>query len=217
MRTAMSLCLPRLFCLLSVAMAIYTSEHPVIAAGAPEATAATSPTAQASGPINWQSVDPGSPIPHQMPVADADTALGAGFAPQWVERSVQPWPPSIQDPDLPAKLILRIAKGERRPDDRWAHEAANELRTTLRTNGNPDVLRYARVFCGSQGCLCYFETPLDSTSLESFERARGDLLHGLLDDNGWGRSLGITAPDVDEVAEMGVWELIYILRPKSKG
>lgn len=186
-------------------------------AGDPSRTAASgSRGAPATAPINWNTVEHGSPIPHQMPVADADTAIAAGFAPQWVERSITQWPPSVQDPNLPANTVLRIAKGDRRPDDQWAHEVANRLRATLRANGNADVLRYARVFCGSEGCLCYFETP-DLPSLEPYDRARSDLLHGLLDNDGWGRTFDIKPTNVNEVGETGVWELIYILRSKSKG
>lgn len=150
-----------------------------------------------------------------MPVADADTAIDSGFAPQWIERSITEWPPSVQDPNLPAKEVLRIAKGARRPDDRWAREVDNRLRDTMRSNGSADVLRYARVFCGSEGCLCYFETP-DTPSLDPYEHMRSALLHALLDSNGWGHALGIDPANVHEVGETGVWELIYILRGKPK-
>jgi hypothetical protein len=188
-----------------------------IAGDQAKAAAPTSSDAHANGAINWQMVEHGSPIPHQMPVADADTAIQAGFAPQWIARSIKPWPPSVQDPDLPAKRVLQIAKADRRPDDRWAHEAADKLRATIRTNGNADILKYARVFCGSEGCLCYFETTADASSFEAYERVRSDLLHGLLDDGGWGRALDIKPGNVNEVGETGIWELIYILRTKSRG
>jgi hypothetical protein len=181
------------------------------------AAASTAHAAEKSGTVNWQSVEHGAPIPHQVPlVTDADTGIAAGFAPQWIQRSIIPWPPIMQDPDLPGRLIQRIANGSRRPDDSWAHQMAARLRDALSMVGNADVLRYARVFCGSQGCLCYYETPLDASSVEAYDHARSSLLHGLLDDNGWGKSFGIAATDVNEVGETGVWELIYILRPKAR-
>jgi hypothetical protein len=174
-------------------------------------------TASESASVDWAMIGHAAPIPHQLPVvADAESALQAGFAPQWIERSVTEWPPSIQDPDLPAKLILRIAKGVRRPDDRWAGDLASKLRATITATGDADVQRYARVFCGSTGCLCYFEIPADSPSLESFDDVRSVILHGLLDKGGWGQqTFGIVQTDVNEVGELGTWELIYILRPKT--
>jgi hypothetical protein len=189
-----------------------------VGVAAERSKAAAAPVSHGTQPaaIDWQNVEHASPIPHQMPVADADTAIQSGFAPQWIERSITQWPPSFQDPNLPAKLILRIAKGNRRPDDRWAHEAADKLRATIRMTGDADVIRYGRVFCGSEGCLCYFELPNDATSLEPYYSARSALLHGLLDNDGWGHALGIKTADVDEVGETGVWELIYVLRNKPK-
>jgi hypothetical protein len=188
-----------------------------IALAAEQSKAAAAPAtrdAPATGPIDWRTVEHGSPIPHQMPVADADKAIDAGFSPQWVERSITKWPPSAQDPDLPAKQVLRIAKGNRRANDQWAHDVANRLRATLRINGDANVLRYARVFCGSEGCLCYYETPPESFAL--YGRVRSDLLHGLLDDGGWGHSLDIAPTNVDEVGSTGAWELIYILRGSAQ-
>lgn len=202
--------------LLCVAIALGASGNAAIAAGrSPAAAAPASRAARKADSIDWQTVEHGSPIPHQLPVvADADTGVAAGFAPQWIQRSITQWPPSIQDPDLPAKLVQRIANGARRADDQWAHEVANRLRESLRTNGNADVLRYARVFCGAQGCLCYFETPLDATSVDAYDHARSGVLHAMLDDNGWGKNFGITVSNVGEVGETGAWELIYILKGK---
>jgi hypothetical protein len=172
------------------------------------------PAAKAN-PIDWRTVENGSPIPHQLPVvADADTGLAAGFAPQWIQRAITPWPPMMADPDLPAKLVQRIANGERRAGDQWAHEVASRLRDSLRIHGNADTQRYTRIFCGSQGCLAYFETRSDSSSVEAYDHARSGLLHAMLDDNGWGKAFGITAANVGEVGETGVWELVYIVRGK---
>lgn len=171
----------------------------------------------ATSSIDWRTIEHAAPIPHQLPVVtDADTGLAAGFAPQWIQRSITQWPPSMQDPDLPAKEVQRIASGQRRPGDQWAREVADKLRDTLRLNGDADVMRYARIFCGSQGCLCYFETPSDPSSLDAYHRARSGLLRALLDANGWGKAFGITVANVNEVGETGVWELIYILRPKAR-
>ena len=186
------------------------------AAVQPKAAAAPASHGVQSSAVDWQKVENAAPIPHQMPTADADTAIQSGFAPQWIERSINPWPPSIQDPSLPARLILRIAKGDRRPDDRWAHEVADKLRAAIRATGDADVIRYGRVFCGSEGCLCYFEIPVDSASLDPYAHARSALLHGLLDSDGWGHALGIKPTNVDEVGETGIWELIYILRSNRK-
>jgi hypothetical protein len=207
---------PRLLCVLCASMAIGVGSNSMASEQSHTRALQAERAALVDNSIDWQTVEHGSPIPHQMPVADADTALAAGFAPQWIQRSVTQWPPSVADPDLPAKTVQRIASGDRRQDDQWAHEVANRLRDSLRTDGNADVLRYARVFCGSQGCLVYYETPLDSSSLETYDHARSVLLHGMLDDNGWGRTFGIVPTDVNEVGETGVWELIYILRPKPR-
>src|SRR5215469_6198357 len=161
--------------LLGASLALGASANAAIAAEQSHATAAPAPS------VDWRTVEHGAPIPHQLPVVpDADTGLAAGFAPQWIQRSITQWPPMIQDPDLPARLVQRIANGERRRDDQWAHEAANRLWDSLRTNGNADVLRYARVFCGSQGCLAYFETPLDPASVEAYDHARSGVLHAML-------------------------------------
>jgi hypothetical protein len=203
--------------LLCAAIVMGANARPSTAGDQPHAAAAASAraaTAKANA-IDWRLIEHGAPVPHQLPVvADADTGMAAGFAPQWIQRSITDWPPSVQDPNLPAKIVQRIANGERRRNDPWAHEVANRLQDGLRKNGNADVLRYARVFCGSVGCLCYFETPLDSSSLDAYDHARSGLLHAMLDQNGWGMSFGITAANVGEVGETGVWELIYILKGK---
>ena len=205
------------FSLLCAVMVACLSGNLATAAAAPKAAVSGARSAAATDPIDWSTVEHGSPIPHQMPVADADTASASGFSPQWIQRSITQWPPSVQDPDLPAKLVSRIAKGVRRSDDPWAREVANRLRATLQANGTPEVLRYARVFCGSEGCLCYFDMPDSSPSLEPYDRARNSLIRALVDKEGWGQAFGIKPTDVDEVGETGVWELIYIVRGKAKG
>ena len=205
--------IPHLIALLCTAMLLAGGTR-AVAAGNPSAAAPASQTATASGPIDWQKVEHGSPIPHQMPVGDGDKAIDAGFAPQWIERSITQWPPSFQDPDLPSKQVLKIAKGNRRANDKWAHDMDAHLRATLRINGDANVLRYARVFCGSEGCLCYYETTPDSFPL--YGKVRSDLLHGLLDDSGWGHGLGVDPANVDEVGSTGAWELIYIVRGSAK-
>lgn len=202
--------------LLSAAIAVGASGSTASAAAPSHATAApASGAAQTAGSVDWRTIEHGAPIPHQLPVVtDADTGLAAGFAPQWIQRSIGEWPPIMQDPELPGRVVQRIANGERRPDDQWAQQVATRLQESLRTNGNADVLRYARVFCGSVGCLLYFETPSDPSSIDVYDHARSGVLHSMLDDKGWGKPFGITATNVGEVGETGLWELIYILKGK---
>jgi hypothetical protein len=48
----------------------------------------TAPTgSEAVRTIDWSSIKSGSPIPSQMPDAESDDPLDAGFAPEWLKRT----------------------------------------------------------------------------------------------------------------------------------
>ena len=197
---------------------------------------------QAVATIDWNKVGPGSPIPHLMPAVDADTAIEAGFAPQWLERAL--WPDRAHGVQLVASTTykvprdeevsilaadraLQITKLQRLPEDTWVHEVSRKLRETARIHADAYVQRYTRVFCSSGGCICYWEHPTGANpSTQSAVKVIADLFRALEDDDGWGRTFGIKPTDVYRTFAAGYelatgnaasWQLVYIVRARSRG
>ena len=74
-------------------------------------TAAPVTDAEAERSIAWSTVGKGDAIPAVMPTSRSANSLDAGFAPEWVERSVRPLPGG----DEAARLMLRIMSSHAHP------------------------------------------------------------------------------------------------------
>jgi len=107
--------------------------------------------AEAVREIDWNALTAGSPIPGQMPAAQSDDPVEAGFARQWIEHVVAP----SDSPYFDSKLALEIVSKHRATDDQWANGMEKELREIIHTNVPRPI--NVRVFCNSVGCLCYVE------------------------------------------------------------
>jgi hypothetical protein len=168
--------------------------------------------AEAVREIDWNALGPGSPIPEQMPAAESDDPLEAGFARQWVDRVVTPQYPNT---DPWKDLALAIVSKHRDPDDQWASRAEKELWEIIQDNIPRG--RNPRVFCNSFGCLCYVERE---------ERVHYSIVYLELVRNR-GRSLGLSRNDISAIigylrplAAQGArdglasqWELTIVKRP----
>jgi hypothetical protein len=137
-------------------------ETPSRAIGAQD-TLALAPGPDVSN-IDWTSVRETFPIPRQMPTGEADTAYGAGFAPEWVEKSIGRNIPMSgryggRCPLIPLKpMILEIMSEAKGPDDNWAHGLEYELRRVLEAEyANKRAPTVTRTFCNRHGCLVYLE------------------------------------------------------------
>lgn len=140
--------------------------------------------------IDWQTVGELDPIPRAMPARESDDAYGAGFAREWVERSLGTrttaylayggWP--MFDPKPP---ILQIVSEPKKHDDSWAYGVEYELRQLIAARpeliGKPVV---SRVFCNAHGCLIYTEyLPEQPFKLAAVLKA--------IDDSPWSNLYGI--------------------------
>lgn len=116
--------------------------------------------------IDWTSVHEFFPIPREMPAGDTETALGAGFAPEWVEHSIGKRLPVrgqySQSPGRtlldPRPMMLDIMSQPKDPDDNWAYGLEEELRELVKkeySGKRPPAV--TRTFCNRLGCLLYLE------------------------------------------------------------
>ncbi len=157
--------------------------------------------------IDWTSVQVGAPIPDLMPAAQSDDPLETGFAPQWIEHAVFPFPSSASA--WGRKLALEIVARRRSPDDYWAATMEEELREIVRTK--LPASRNARVFCNSAGCLCYVERD------EPFV-ARSIVYLELLGETG--RKYGVDKYNLGVLVHVGrspgiPWELTLVRHPSA--
>jgi hypothetical protein len=117
------------------------------------ASAAPPSGADAERSIAWSTVGRGDAIPALMPTSGSANSLDAGFAPEWVERSVRPTPAGEEA----ARWMLSIMSVQRASDDAWAEKVEHYLREFIRTQADVQAPTISRVFCNSVGCLCYLE------------------------------------------------------------
>jgi hypothetical protein len=144
---------PKTLALSVVAAAIAASLAFAIEPPSGGSTAAPLTGAEAERSIAWSTVRKGDAIPALMPRSRSADALDAGFAPEWVERSVRPLPGGEES----AQLMLGIVSEQRAPDDAWADKVEDYLREFIGTQVDVQAPTTSRVFCNSVGCLCYLE------------------------------------------------------------
>lgn len=113
--------------------------------------------------INWSSVEISDPIPREMPSKESDNPYDAGFARDWVDRSLgtrTAFSNSYGGSPLvdPKPFIVEIISEPKDPDDNWSYGVEFELRHILErafiSIPRPAV---TRVFCNRHGCLVYLE------------------------------------------------------------
>jgi hypothetical protein len=193
---------PKTFALAVVAAAIAA---PLAFAAVPP-TAAPLTGAEAEHSIDWNRVGKGDAIPASMPTSRSADALDAGFAPEWVERSVRPFPGG----EVAAPLILAIMSERRVPDDAWADEVEHYLREFIRTQVAVQAPTIFRVFCNSVGCLCYLErarSPL--THLMIYKALRSQAASGF-----GTKEMSMTILDQPPRPSTS-WELTIVTRPRA--
>lgn len=165
-------------------------------------------------PIDWDSVRDSFPIPRRMPEGHSNSPYEAGFAREWVERSLrnrtsvfgrESGTPLVD----PKPMVLDIVSEPKDPEDSWAHGIEYELRRVLEREflGKPQPAA-TRVFCNRHGCLVYLE----------FEGAQthkiGAIPNAILSSS-WRKGFGIEAENVfvliGKQAEPRVnWQLFMI-------
>ena len=155
--------------------------------------------AEAVREIDWNALGPGSPIPQQMPAAESDDPVEAGFARQWLYRAVTPQPPNT---DAWKDVALEISTKHRNPDDQWASRMEVELREIIHEKIPRG--RSTRVLCNILGCLCY---------VERAERTPIHIVYSELIGTR-GRELGVRPSDVDAISGhlQPQWELTIVKR-----
>lgn len=155
--------------------------------------------AEAAREIDWNALGPGSPIPQQMPIAESDDPVEAGFARQWLYRAVTPQPPNT---DAWKDFAIEIATKHRSPDDQWASRMEKELREIIREK--IPRARHTRVFCNTFGCLSYVERE---------ERTPIHIVYAELVGTR-GRELGVRPSDVEGTSGhlQPQWELTIVKR-----
>jgi hypothetical protein len=161
--------------------------------------------------IDWETVKPFSPIPGAMPADSSDDPLQAGFAVEWIERSLGSQKDSGSIPPG-LKLTLAIASQRRTPDDRWAYEMEQKLRDIIRTKFQSRRTPIARVFCNAVGCLCY---------LQGEDVAQFDISEELIGQTG--HQFGIHRSDLNTVGIIRTpgpqdkkWWLTIVKRPNAR-
>jgi hypothetical protein len=109
--------------------------------------------------IDWQSVDTRSPIPRSMPSRTSDDPLDAGFAVEWVERSlvdaVAAGAGVSYQPAAP--VVLRIISESKDPQDSWSHGVEHAVLEIVESRLPKDDNGVSRAFCSRTGCVFYFE------------------------------------------------------------
>jgi hypothetical protein len=154
--------------------------------------------------IDWNSVKAASPIPALMPTIDSDDPLEAGFAPQWIKRSLGPMEAAKKI--SAARTALTIISKKRMADDTWANGVDYELRKLIRTKIASEQPTVSRVFCSASGCLCYWERE-NKIMGDSYPTMMGELRNG----DGWAKEFGIEARDISYVGT-STWTLFLIVR-----
>jgi len=161
--------------------------------------------------IDWETVKPFSPIPDAMPADSSDDPFQAGFAVEWVERSLGSQEDSGSIPPG-LKLTLAIASQRRTPDDRWASEMEQNLRDIIRTKFQSQKTPIARVFCNALGCLCYLQGE-DVAQFDIYKELIGQM----------GHQFGINRSDLDTVGVIRTpgsqdkkWWLTIVKRPSHQ-
>jgi hypothetical protein len=118
--------------------------------------------------IDWSTVRLRSPIPDSMPALESDDPFEAGFAREWIERSLgRASFGSFKNEGRSTEILARpfalsVVSEKRMPDDSWAHGVDYELRRVVRSRLAQDDVSAMRVFCSAHGCLCYFESTLST-------------------------------------------------------
>jgi hypothetical protein len=195
------------------------TRHPVAAPGAQHQ--ATDQITQrhvdgvaAAKAIDWDKVGDFAPIPRSLPTGQAADAVDAGFVPEWFEHSIGRW--TTRGAPIDGKvnaieitpLASRIMSQSKSPEDVWAQGVESRLRSIIADNlsGNEQVI--SRVFCSSEGCLCYFE----DTDPSQHMRPTQDVGRAVLSDPR-SRADGITSQTFYVTGTRG-WDLILISRNK---
>ena len=196
---------PKTLALAIAAVGLAASLAFAIAPPSGGSTAAPVTGAEAEHSIHWSTVGKGDAIPASMPTSRSADALDAGFAPEWVESSVRPFPGGEEA----APLILAIMSEQRAPDDAWADEVEHYLREFIRTQVAGQAPTTSRVFCNSVGCLCYLErtgSPLTQLMIYNALRSQAAREFGT-------KKMGMS---IMESAPRGTsWELTIVTRPKA--
>ena len=169
-------------------------------------TAAPLTGAEAERSIAWSTVRKGDPIPTLMPTSTSANSLDAGFAPEWVERSVRPF----ADGEESARSMLSIMSTQRAPDDAWADSVEHYLRAFIRSQVDVQAPTVSRVFCNAVGCLCYVERTGSALTLLMIY---GALTSPAASEFGT-KQMGITT--LRHGRRLGTsWELTIVMRPKA--
>lgn len=166
--------------------------------------------------IDWEKVGSFSPIPRLMPARRAADAVDAGFAPEWIERSIGNWWQAESQryqgkyayaPVQP--MALQIMSQSKSPDDAWANGMESDLTSFIARKSPANAQLLTRVFCNAEGCLCYLEDENDQV----LGRPTDNVLASLRDDPMWTQTYGIK-PLTFYRTGTKTWDLILIARPK---
>jgi hypothetical protein len=123
-----------------------------------------------AGPIDWEVVGESSPIPRAMPANESDHPYDAGFAREWVERSLKERTAffsrqagsSLFDPK---PLLLDVVSEPKNPEDSWPYGVEYELRRIVEQQSQKGAKpAVTRIFCNRHGCLIYLEFEGDKMS-----------------------------------------------------
>jgi hypothetical protein len=179
---------------LSVAFAVHAQ---------PAVTQTPPSPAKAAAEIDWNSVTVLSAIPESMPAQSSDDPVEAGFAREWIERSVLP---AVDDTSK--SLVMKIATLRRNPNDKWAISTESALRQLI--GSTVPHAKHPRVFCNAVGCLVYVERDLRRIPLSAIVATEHSGPRG--------RELGIKKEDLGHLIHAvwgpGIpWELTVIRRP----
>lgn len=164
--------------------------------------------------IDWDKVKDFAPIPRSLPTRQAVDAVDAGFVPEWFDHSIGRWTTRGGPIDGKVNAIeitpwaSRIISESKSSDDTWAQGVESRLRSIIASNLPGDEQVVSRVFCSSQGCLCY----LEDTDLSKQTRSTQEVTRSTLNDPQI-RAYGITSQTLYITGTLG-WDLILILRIK---
>jgi hypothetical protein len=161
--------------------------------------------AEAEQTVDWTSVKAHSPIPNTLPTGPSDDPLEAGFAAEWIKRSLD-YPGNASQ----RQLALGIVSRHRTANDRWAIGMEEQLREIISTT--VQNVAVSRVFCNGIGCLCYVQ-------LDGNRGIPLEVIPELLGPKG--RKFGIQRSDLEAVVIGDYpdtpWQLTIVKRPKIPG